>query len=303
MMKRMPRYAGLIAFTMAVGFACGLTGQASSAQAVGGQAARARVSAQTGSPGAIRARVAIRHKRMSADGRESRVAVPPVHLRVESRRELGRWRTRMDFEAAAPVTVKIAGDLVPLQNPFLVSRMEFDDELGGEPRMYDRLGRQVRLPTEEDRKRFGITPAQRRASERLQIPEAGPAGIRGLLRAAGAAGLVADSRQRENRRTELTRRLGRPLGRVRGLDRFVSVDGQDTQEVLVDAAAALPVEINTVRNARLVGRAELHYDALPAVGHLRQFMRTEHAVEGGNGDRTVTEVELSDVTVTPGGAE
>ncbi len=90
---------------------------------------------------------------------------------------------------------------------------------------------------------------------------------------------------------------------MRGLDRFLSGDGLDTHEVLVSPEAALPVEVNTLRDGALRARTELRYEVHGTIGHVRQFMRNEQTVAGQTSSRVIAEVELTNVAIATGGAQ
>lgn len=267
--------------------------------------------AQSSSPGTVRratsvqpagivsANVTLWHRRVRKDGAPAGVDAAPVTMRFNRRLENGRWRSTLVFHEAPRPTARIAATRVPLENPFVVARVDFDED-NGEAVAFDGRGRRVALPTEVDRRRLGLRPDTRVAGN-------GPPGTRPAkdisapLRALETSGLVAAVGNRDRRRADLERAFGPPIGRVRGLDRFMSVEGDETREVLVDAQAALPVEVNRMTSAALRGRMELRYSVHPSIGHVRDFMRSEQVVDGTDGDRVITDIQVSNVTVTAGG--
>ena len=264
-----------------------------------GDAPRPAVRELPGVPGTLQADVTLRHLRVSTDPRADRTTVPPVTWRLDRQLRSGRWLTTLSFRDGARPTARAAGGLLPLDNPFVVSRLEFDDD-EPEPRMFDRWGRRVALPTDAERRRLGVTPEQRGAGWDPRIWARAEGRPAGRLPGLGAGHVLAEAGARDRRRGELQRRFGRAVGRVRGLDRFVTVDGRDTHEVLVSPDAALPVELNTVRDDALVARAALRYDPVAAVGHLRRYLRTEQRLTDRSEDRVVTEFELANVAMATG---
>ncbi len=165
--------------------AAGRAGQVEVAAQAGADSAGPRATVE-GVAGTATADVTIRHRRVTTDGGPSGPVMPPVSMKLERRQYSGRWRTTLTLLEAAQPMVRTAGGLVTLDNPFLVSRLEFD-EGEGDARMYDRLGRRLARPTDTERRRFGVTPAQRGAGwdPRIlhpwrRVTRRAPSGCRGL---------------------------------------------------------------------------------------------------------------------------
>jgi hypothetical protein len=97
------------------------------------------------------------------------------------------------------------------------------------------------------------------------------------------------------RRAGLVRELGAPQGSVRGLDRFVSMDGGAATEVLSDPRWAVPVEINVVRDGALVSHNTLRYVEDPGAGLVRSSMRSEQLVSPESGDRAVVDIAFANI--------
>jgi hypothetical protein len=215
----------------------------------------------------------------------------------------GRWRTTLTLQHMDRPEIRGLATSAATINPFEVVRFEYDED-GTPPRMYDRHGRLVRLPGSADRRR-------------LHTPAAIAAGLPVLESLAGrvppppvtfggqdwAAAVVAPPEQRAARRIAIERQLGGPVGQVRGLDRHVAWMGTDTLEVLVDPDMVVPVEINRMRRGELVARTSITQTRDAAGALLRRTSRTERLVDGGGGERMVTEIELANIQVTAlGGA-
>jgi hypothetical protein len=114
--------------------------------------------------------------------------------------------------------------------------------------------------------------------------------------------IVAAPEKREVRRSELEGRMGAPVGRRRGLDHYVAAHGDVTVEVLVNPETALPAEMNATRGAGLVARTTFTYSAHPAGVLVRRGLHSELALAESAGARAVTDVELTNVVLSEGGA-
>src|SRR6185295_10742121 len=77
------------------------------------------------------------------------------------------------------------------------------------------------------------------------------------------------------RRLALQRQHGVPVGKVRGLDRYVKARADRTEEILVDTQLQLPVETNVVRDGRLVSQRTVSYAAAGADLIVRHRVHTE----------------------------
>jgi hypothetical protein len=251
----------------------------------------------------MRADLRIRHGRITSSGSDAGDAAPTVNLHVERRREAGRWRTAVTLTGIDQPEVRSARGAARLDNPFLATRLEYD-EGDPAPRLYDRTGRIVELPSELDRRRLGLPASLRRTTWDADalaskvgsgfVPGAAPA---------DPTGLVVDASRRDDRRQQLSRRYGGPEGRVRGFDRYLSSAGDETEEVLVAPDAVLPVEVNTTRQGQLISHVQFEYESDPTLGFVRRRSRAEQLAGDAAGTRLVTEIELTNLSVTSGGVE
>jgi hypothetical protein len=250
----------------------------------------------------FQADLTIRHAIVRADGQPIGPAAPAATVRMERRETGGRWRTTLTLQSIERPEIRGLATGPAVDNPFQVVRLEYDED-GTPPRMYDRYGRLVRLPRAEDR-RLLHTPATLAAG----LPVVGsPTGGIGPPPAALVGrnwidAVLTPPGQRLNRRAALERQLGRPVGQVRGLDRFLTVTGDATHEVLVDPAAAVPVEMNTTRRGELVARTTFA-QVRDAAGRLvSRTSRSERTLAGEGGERSVITTELANIQLTAGGA-
>lgn len=95
-------------------------------------------------------------------------------------------------------------------------------------------------------------------------------------------------RDRRARRDDLVRRFGAAVGTVSGRDRYLSQDGDETTETLVEPATMLPVEINVVRNGALALRTGVAYGRLPGGRWYVATTRSEQPAPGPAGRRFVS---------------
>jgi hypothetical protein len=242
----------------------------------------------------------IRQGRISADGKPIGVPPPAMVLALERRHILGRFTTTIRLKEAEGATVQSPRGAEVLGNPFGVTRLELAE--GEPPRYYNAAGQQVAAVSEADRARLGLPAALRDpnwdpSTLLARIPAAPAAsGVRSV-----ATGLLLRADEQAQRRVGLEKRFGQAVGQVRGLDRFVRRDGDAVHELLVRTDADLPVEVNIGINGQLVSRAEFTYESQPGVGFVRRRMRAEQLIPKGDGARTVTDVEFTNVAFSTRG--
>jgi hypothetical protein len=241
----------------------------------------------------------IRSGRVDAEGRAARGLVPTSVIRLERRKHYGRWRTELTIRAQEPIAVQSLAGPQTLENPFIVTRFEFDED-GTPPRMYNRSGALIALPGAAERKALGLPPELQnpewRASDVLTR-----AGQMGAVADRGpAAGLLARAADRTARITAIERVFGRRVDQVRGLDRFVQQSGNLIREILVDPQGGVPVEINVARAGRLLSHSALTFQALPNGNLLRRLLRSEMVLSERDNTRMITEIELGNVSFDAG---
>lgn len=271
-------------------------------EAGGQSAAGPAVAAMAGPPGTLRADIAIRQRQVRADGRPGRADSPPMFLRLDRQQAAGRWLSTLTFRAS-PATIRTGAGLVPLENPFEVARLEIDEETG-RGRLFDRSGRAMALPTSGDRDRFGVSEAQLGTGWRDRFQAAVAQGAARSDTAAAGAGFFLDSGGTAARRARLAGRMRRAAGQVRGLDRFLAVEGGQTIELLADPVNVAPVEINTIDAGILRSRLSMAYTAAGGAGLVRHSLVSEKLLgPAATDDRLVTEVTLSNVALAAGGVQ
>ena len=237
----------------------------------------------------------VRQGRVDPSGKPIGVTPPAMLLGLERRQVGGRFVTTIRLKDLEGARVQSPKGAELLGNPFVITRMELTE--GEAPRYFDAAGRPVAAVGESDRARLGVPAALRDpnwdpAALLARIPTApGASGGRSIT-----AGLLLKSDDHAHRRLDLEKRFGKAVDKVRGLDRFVRREGDAVHELLVRTDADLPVEVNVGINGQLVSRAEFSYDEQPGVGFVRRRMRAEQLIPKGDGARSVTDVEFTNVS-------
>lgn len=234
------------------------------------------------------ANLAIRHRRVARDGTPLPGPAGDVLMRVVREQRAGRWHTRMTVERPPEFFVDLPGGRTRMDNPFLVVRAEMnDDEV--EPRLYDRLGRRVAPMSAEDLQVLGVARGARAgAGPRLEQRRAAPA---------PASAWLAEAGRHRERRDDLVRTFGAAVGRIRGLDHYVSTNETARHEALVTPDTALPLEVSTTMADGTEVRTEVDYEPHGNYGHVRRLMRSRHRFAQASFGGALTEVELADVVI------
>jgi hypothetical protein len=234
------------------------------------------------------------------------------------------WKTAMTLVSASAATVQTDKGPQAVSRKIPVSRIEIGDPQTP-TRIFDTDGRMAfLLPSQAPPAESGGAAARPgRELERGSEPGTQPASMAEALAAAialptshGASELPAGAARSRDwvehlmptraagpvRRAALVRAMGHPHGLERGLDRFLANADGETTEVLSDPAWGVPVEINVVRDGALVSHTSFGYAEDPGAGRIRRRMRSEHLLSPESGDRSVVDVELSNIRLDRGGA-
>jgi hypothetical protein len=126
------------------------------AQAVG----RGAATAVLPGPMAMSADLRIQRRLVTRAGAPAGAAPPGVTMHLERRPRGGGWRTSFTLTNIDRPPVRSARGLSFLDHPFLVARMDVDDD-GSAPRMYDAQGRAVAMPGARERQALGLASALR----------------------------------------------------------------------------------------------------------------------------------------------
>lgn len=249
----------------------------------------------------LKADVAVRQEWTDEVGQPVSGSPRPLTYRLEQAVTAAGSTTSLSLvEGDQPATGMTADPPTP-GDPFVVVRMVHDDRRG--LRLFNRRGDLVPSPRPADRRVFRQTGEVPRAEQIDDLLTRAASASRGTSAPAAWASRLVVERSAAGARAEVLRAaLGPPVDHTAGLDRYVAARPDAMAEVLVDAAAALPVEINVVRGGSLATRTRFVHDAAPGGILVRRRTLIERVAPGGRG-RVVTDIELSNVEVTTGGVQ
>ena len=208
----------------------------------------------------------------------------------------GHWKTTMTLAPASPVSLRALRGAAALDDRLLVARIE-DDEDGSGPQIYNKRGELLRAPAALDQ----LLPSKPgRNPGRSPLAPATTAAAGQRPRAMQSASQWIDNHfvKRNGqgaRRLALQRQHGPAVGQVRGLDRYVTANGDRTEETLVDRQLQVPVETNVVHQGRLVAHRTMSYAAAGADLVVRRSVRTERLVSPETGERAIVDIEFTNV--------
>jgi hypothetical protein len=244
--------------------------------------------------------VTMRRHLVSADGAASAEA-PLVRYRWTRSQRQGGWTSTIEIAGLAAPAIRSSRGQAPLSEPTTIVRIE-DNEDGTAPRVYNRRGHLVRLPSVDDRRILGEpVPGS------IDVPQLPDLTYPDAKRSSSPGrdwvdAFVAAPARKAARRSALQHRFGRTTGRVRHLDRFVTTSADGTMEVLADPASALPIEVNLVRDGALVAQSTLGYSVGANGALVRRSVRSEQVVATGSTNRAVARIELANVRLDRRGA-
>jgi hypothetical protein len=212
--------------------------------------------------------ISISHTVLDQDGNAALPpSVPTVFTVVRTRRS-GTWQTMMTYRKHAGAPTRASS------HPLDGARVEFDEDSGA-TRVFDSTGTLSPLLSKEPR---GGMPDPRGPRQWLE-------------------GLIATDADRFVRFRDLSEKYGKPVGRERGLDRFLVHRDGVVEEVLADPRSALPHEINTVRDGILESHIVLEYDRRADGAWSRRSLRAEQLVPGDPMRRSQTIVQFANVSM------
>jgi hypothetical protein len=237
--------------------------------------------------------VTMRRHLLSSSGVTSAEA-PAVRYRWTRSQRRGGWTSTVEIADLSAPLIRSAQGRLALAESTSVLRVE-DDEDGTMPRVYNRRGEAIRLPSIEDRRVLGEPVAGS-----LDVPPVPQLAYPDARRGSSAGrewvdAFIAAPAQKQARRAALRHRFGRSPGRVRNLDRFIAVDDGQTLELLADEQTGVPVEINVVRDGALAARSAITYATRTDGTLVRRTVRTEQRVSQRSSDRAVSTIDLANV--------
>lgn len=248
--------------------------------------------------------VTVRAGRVSADGRPIGVATAPMQYRWERSQSGAGWKTVMTI-ADRTLTVGPANARRAIENPFAVARIE-DDENGSPVRMYRKDGRRMEAPSLSRLQQWTAAGVRQLGVDLATVvpdPAAGAsdAGIPPQQTFTGSAergwigAFVATPQDRSARRARLQQQFVH-RGQVRGLDRFTSPDGDKTLELLTDADA-VPLEVNRLRDGRLLSHSTIAYQPAADGSLVRRSVHAEQVLSAQTGERAVIDTDYLSIRV------
>jgi hypothetical protein len=232
--------------------------------------------------------VSIQRGFLDKQGRPVGANIPPIRYRWERVREGSRWKTVMSLTSATrPPALTFRGKLQ--QIPPAISRIEEDGD-----------GTLLRLPDASTRKPLDLSLLPGRTELKSPVPFDKDA--RHVVADDGSwlEAMLPSAAQTAARRTSLQRRFGSAQGTVRGLNRFVAVDGELTTEMLVDPRTAVPIEVNIARNGELESHTAYTYTAVAGGGLVRRRMHSEQRLTGSQVGRMSLDIDIENVKVGQG---
>jgi hypothetical protein len=275
-----------------------LTSLVARTQHAGAQAARPKPLTVSDAWDTFVAEIRIRRSRVDAEGKVQGMEAPPIEYRWERSATANGWKTIVTVLSRPPVVQSLTGTRAYI-DPFAVARIE-DDEGEEWPRFYNARGERLRLPLTEGAEFPLQAPAADDSATREAPAQPKEPAKRPQARGTGRAwvdSFITTSSGRAARRAAIERQHGTAVGRVGGLDRFLSARGADTEETLVDPVSAVPVEVNVVRGDRLLSHTVFSYAPGPSGSVVRRAIHTERLVSEDTGDRAVLDIEFANVRV------
>ncbi len=236
--------------------------------------------------------------------------LPKLRYRLSQRERSGDVLTEIQFQSTTPFPGR-----GPLQDPTAGYRVVMSERHGMQ--VLDPQGRPVSgpatlpppgpaptAPATAGTTRSGssraepVAPQAAAANSARPGPEHAPAIGRGSGQPAPELALP---RAAAERRRALQARYGSPAGRQQDRERFVRAEGELTEELVVDASTALPLEVNTRHQGRLVYRSSLSYGTLADGRYYRRVQRDESPTDPSNPDSTRHVITTSLTPVAGGG--
>jgi hypothetical protein len=229
---------------------------------------------------------------VSQAGRQIGAPVPPVRYRWQREKRDRYWKTTMTMTASIRPATRLLSGATKEIAPSIV-RIE-DDGDGTAPRFYDHRGSEVRPPGAADVARSSQVLAEK-SLPRPIVESRAPGTQTRVVDDSWIRSLVVKRSDARSRRDEILRSFGSPLGKLRGMDRFLIAIQEGSVEILIDPELNVIREWNLVKKGELDARGSSEYDAGSGDMYLRRKARVERLLPNGSGNRMTTEVELTNV--------
>ena len=222
--------------------------------------------------------MSVNRRRVKRTGETTGVVAPTASYRLERSNLTGAWRTVVTvLSVDRSPTYALSGALMP-PGAFPVARVE-DDEDGSPARAYDTRGRLL--------KPF-VSPVSLLDAAGTPTP---------MPRSGGREWIdafVATTANKARRVQDFERRFGRGV-KTAGVNRYVRVDGDVSEEALVQSRTAVPLEMNSARHGVSTARRAFTYGAAPDNAVVRTAVHSDTLISGGGDERAIIETAFSNI--------
>jgi hypothetical protein len=209
---------------------------------------------------------------------------PPFAYRLERTRFRDNWQTTMTVLASATLPAPDG-----TRHPREIVRV-VDDGDGTPLRMFTRAGDQVDRDAMMDTLNRAWPFSENQPATATAIAQ--PLLRRPPVSRDWVDGIVVRHGREAARLQAIQRRMGGSRGQVRGLLQFVQNRDNELDELLVDPAAMVPVEMNHVSSGALASHVQFEY-APSLDGTLRRHHIRAERVDPGSRWRVVTNIRLA----------
>jgi hypothetical protein len=215
----------------------------------------------------------VKRQRQTSTGEPTGTPSPTASYRIERSSRSGSWKTVVTVLSVDRGAIySLSGAITP-RPPFPVARIE-DDENGTPVRAYDANGTWLRPSVLESTANTSTSPR----TTGLQWLDA----------------FVASPAKKTARQLALEKQFGKAT-KVGTLNRYLKVDGDRSEEVLVDPKVVVPVEANASRGGKRVGHRTFTYGPAPDSALVRTAIHAETIISVDTGDRAVVDTTFSNV--------
>lgn len=246
--------------------------------------------------------LAFQHSEVLPDGRTLTDTMPPMRIRVERVSRQGRSKQMTTLLSGQAVSLGLRPGSASL------SSVEVDD--GGEVvsvmsdgsrRLLPGLGELIQLTGRDVRNQSLFSASNESKSVKSWIQRLRLGNRPTPRRARNENGFVSRMSESAQRRAKAERLYGRPLGKLRGYDRYLLREGEISTEVLVHDTLVVPMEVNVAKNGQLQSHKRLVYQS-DASGALRLYStHLERLQPQSGGKRVVTDMQISNYRAATAG--
>lgn len=217
--------------------------------------------------------MSVMRQRLSSVGDAIGAPTPNATYRIERSSRTGSWKTVVTVLSVARPPIYAFSGALTTARPIPVARLE-DDEDGSPVRAYDANG--VRLATSLLQNTVNTTTVARTTGQ--QWLEA----------------FVAAPGKKTARQQAFEKAYGKAT-KVGTLNKYVHLNPNGSDEVLVDPKTVVPVESNSIRNGRRVGHRTFIYGPAPDSALVRTNVHADTVTSVGTGDRAIIDTAFSNV--------